>query len=80
MHAQLEKHWKLLCHVTDLSLRVNSGKHTTKPRASRDFLFSVSTVSRDVKCCSHSHSRYEKLGALVHFLNSLQMHMKLLFV
>ena len=47
--------------VTNLSLRVNSGKQTTKLRASRDFLFSVSTVSRDVKRCSRSPSRYEKL-------------------
>ena len=50
-------------------------------RASGDLCFSVSKVSRDIK----HYSRYHRLvtmgsyRAIVHFLNSLQTHMKSFF-
>ena len=45
MCAQLDKHRKRLCRVTDLPLHANSGRSAMELRASRDLLFSVSRVS-----------------------------------
>ena len=48
MHTQLEKYWKHLCRMTDLPLCGTSRRPSAEPRVSRDLLFSVSRVSRDV--------------------------------
>ena len=61
MHAQLEKHWKHLYCVTDLSLHANSGRPTVDPRACGDLHFFVFRVSSDIKRYNQSDCHYGKL-------------------
>ena len=74
MHAQLEKHWKRLCRVTDLPIRVNSGRPAVYLRASGDFIFSVSRVSSTAVVLKSLREAMEPLSGVFRGVEGVAFH------
>ena len=72
VHAQLEKHWRHLCRVTDLP--------AVDLRASGDLRFSVSRCQGMSSATVDIIVTMGSYRALVYFLNSLRTHMKSCFL